>query len=124
MRVFTSLPIGCWQEAAPLASAAEAAGFDALMTVELGHEPFTPLAFAALATARIELTTSVAVAFPRSPTVMASLAWDLNANSNGRFILGLGTQVKGHNERRFGIPWSPPAPRLRDYVGALRAVWH
>lgn len=123
MRVFTTLPSRHWREAGPFASAAETAGFDALMTVELGHEPFTPLAFAALATARIELTTSVAVAFPRSPTVLASQAWDLNANSDGRFVLGLGTQVKGHNERRFGIPWSPPAPRLRDYIGALRALW-
>src|SRR6516225_6283301 len=123
MRVFTALPGRDWREAAPFATAAETAGFDALMTVELGHDPFTPLALAALATARIELTTSVAIAFPRSPTVLASQAWDLNANSNGRFVLGLGTQVKGHNERRFGIPWGPPAPRLHDYVGALRAVW-
>ena len=123
MRVFTALPGRDWREATPFATAAETAGFDALMTVELGHDPFTPLALAALATARIELTTSVAIAFPRSPTVLASQAWDLNANSNGRFVLGLGTQVKGHNERRFGIPWGPPAPRLHDYVGALRAVW-
>jgi len=123
MRVFTTLPSSLWREAGPFAAAAEAAGFDAVMTVELGHDPVTPLAFAALATTRIELTTSVAVAFPRSPTVLASQAWDLNANANGRFVLGLGTQVKGHNERRFGIPWSAPAPRLRDYVGALRAVW-
>ena len=123
MRVFTTLPIRDWREAGPFAAAAETAGFNAVMTVELGHEPFTPLAFAALATTGIELTTSVAVAFPRSPTIMASLAWDLHANSNGRFVLGLGSQVKGHNERRFGVPWSPPAPRLRDYIGALRAVW-
>ena len=93
------------------------------MTVELGHDPFPPLAFAALATRHIALTTSVAVAFPRSPTVIASQAWDLHANSSGRFVLGLGSQVKGHNERRFGIAWSPPAPRLRDYVLALRAIW-
>jgi len=93
------------------------------MTVEVAHDPFTPLALAALATQRIELTPSIAVAFPRSPTVVASQAWDLQANSNGRFVLGLGSQVRGHNERRFGIPWSPPAPRLRDYVRALRAVW-
>ena len=123
MRVFTMLPMRHWREAGPFAAAAEAAGFDAVMTVELGHDAFTPLAFAALATKRIELTPSIAVAFPRSPTVMASQAWDLQANSNGRFVLGLGSQVKGHNERRFGIPWSPPAPRLRDYVRALRAVW-
>ena len=123
MRVFTTLPMRRWREAGPFAAAAEEAGFDALMTVELGHDPFAPLAFAAVATKRVELTTSVAVAFPRSPTVIASQAWDLYSNSNGRFTLGLGSQVKGHNERRFGIPWSPPAPRLRDYIGALRAVW-
>src|ERR1700739_1015309 len=123
MRVFTILSMRRWREAGPFAAAAEVAGFDALMTVELGHDVFTPLAFAALATERIELTPSIAVAFPRSPTVMASQAWDLHANSNGRFVLGLGSQVKGHNERRFGIPWTAPAPRLRDYVRALRAVW-
>jgi probable F420-dependent oxidoreductase len=123
MRVFTTLPMRHWREAGPFAAAAEEAGFDAVMTVELGHEPFSPLAFAGLATERVELTTSVAVAFPRSPTVLASQAWDVHANSNGRFVLGLGSQVKGHNERRFGIAWSPPAPRLRDYIGALRAVW-
>ena len=124
MRVFTLLPMRHWREAGPFAAAAEAAGFDAVMTVEVAHDPFTPLALAALATQRIELTPSIAVAFPRSPTVVASQAWDLQANSNGRFVLGLGSQVRGHNERRFGIPWSPPAPRLRDYVRALRAVWH
>ena len=123
MRVFTMLPMGQWRDAGPFAAAAESAGFDALMTVELGHDVLTPLAFAALATERIELTPSIAVAFPRSPTVLASQAWDLQANSRGRFVLGLGSQVKGHNERRFGIAWSAPAPRLRDYVRALRAVW-
>jgi probable F420-dependent oxidoreductase len=123
MRVFTMLPMSQWRDCAPFAAAAETAGFDAVMTVELGHDVFTPLAFAALATERIELTPSIAVAFPRSPTVIASQAWDLQANSSGRFVLGLGSQVRGHSERRFGIPWSPPAPRLRDYVRALRAVW-
>jgi len=123
MRVFTILPMRQWREAGPFAAAAEDAGFDAVMTAELAHDPFTPLAFAALATERIELTPSIAVAFPRSPTVIASQAWDLQANSNGRFVLGLGSQVRGHNERRFGIAWGPPAPRLRDYVRALRAIW-
>jgi len=123
MRVFSTLPMRHWREAGPAARAAEAAGFDAVMTVELGHDCFTPLAFAALATQRVELTPSIAVAFPRSPTILAQQAWDLHANSGGRFVLGLGSQVRAHNERRFGVPWSPPAPRLRDYVRALRAVW-
>lgn len=123
MRVFTKIPLGDWSQVAPAAQAAEAAGFDALMSVETGYDAMTPLALAAMATKRIELTPSVVVAFPRSPTVLASQAWDLNANSGGRFVLGLGSQVKGHNERRFGIPWTAPAPRMRDYIGALRAVW-
>jgi alkanesulfonate monooxygenase SsuD/methylene tetrahydromethanopterin reductase-like flavin-dependent oxidoreductase (luciferase family) len=123
MRVFTRLPMRDWRETQQAARDAEAAGFDAVMTVELGHDVFAPLAVAALATERVELTPSVAVAFPRSPTVLASQAWDLQANSRGRFVLGLGSQVKGHNERRFGIAWTAPAPRLRDYVLALRALW-
>jgi probable F420-dependent oxidoreductase len=124
MRVYTMIPAGDWRAAGPAAAAAEEAGFDAVMTAEVAHEVFTPLAFAALATRRIELTPSIAVAFPRSPTVTAIHAWDLQAHSRGRFVLGLGSQVKGHNERRFGIPWTPPAPRLKDYVLALRALWH
>src|SRR5487761_2301430 len=123
MRVFTRLPMRNWHETAAASRDAEAAGFDAVMTVELGHDVFAPLAIAAMATERVELTPSVAVAFPRSPTVLASPAWDLHANSRGRFVLGLGSQVKGHNERRFGIPWTAPAPRMRDYVLALRAIW-
>jgi probable F420-dependent oxidoreductase len=123
MRAYTILPQQHWRDIPQAARDAEAAGFDALMTVELGHDPLTPLAVAALETSRVELTPSVVVAFPRSPTTLAQQAWDLHANSNGRFVLGLGSQVKGHNERRFGIPWTPPAPRMRDYVQALRAVW-
>ncbi|HEY1931524.1 MAG TPA: TIGR03617 family F420-dependent LLM class oxidoreductase [Acetobacteraceae bacterium] len=123
MRVFTILPQRHWTDVAAAARDAEAVGFDAVMTVELNHDWYAPLAFAALGTQRVELTPSVAVAFPRSPTVLAQQAWDLHANSGGRCVLGLGSQVKGHNERRFGIAWTPPAPRLRDYVRALRAVW-
>src|ERR1700747_2715519 len=119
MRVYTMLPMRHWREGGPFGAAAETVGFDALMTVELGHDVFTPLAFAALATERIELTPSIAVAFPRSPTVIASQAWDLHANSNGRFVPGLGGQARGHNERRFGIRRSPPAARRRRYVRAL-----
>src|ERR1043165_6257784 len=123
MRVFTLIPMQHWREAGPAARAAEDAGFDAVMTVGLGHDGFTPRAMAALATSRVELTPSIAVAFPRSPTIMAHQAWDLHANSNGRFVLGLGSQVKGHNDRRLGIAWTAPAPRMRDYVLALRALW-
>src|SRR3954469_22484154 len=123
MRVFTRLPMHDWKAAAPAARDGESAGFDSVMTVELGHDVFAPLAIAATATECVELTPSVAVAFPRSPTVLASQAWDLQATSRGRFVLGLGSQVKGHNERRFGIAWTAPAPRMRDYVMALRAVW-
>jgi probable F420-dependent oxidoreductase len=123
MRVYTILPQQHWRDVAAAARDAEAAGFDAVMTVELGHDPLAPLAFAALETNRVELTPSVTVAFPRSPTTLAQQAWDIHANSGGRFVLGLGSQVKGHNERRFGIPWTAPAPRMRDYVQALRAVW-
>lgn len=123
MRIFSRLPMRDWRETEVAAREAEAVGFDAVMTVELGHDVFAPLAVAALATERVALTPSVAVAFPRSPTVLAAQAWDLQANSRGRFVLGLGSQVKGHNERRFGIAWTAPAPRLADYVRALRAIW-
>lgn len=106
-----------------LARAVERLGFDGLWTSETQHDPFLPLALAAEHTSRIHLGTAIAVAFPRSPTVLAHLAWDLAAQSGGRFILGLGTQVKAHIERRFGMKWDPPAPKLRDMILAIRAVW-
>jgi probable F420-dependent oxidoreductase len=102
---------------------AEALGFGALWTAETRHDPFLPLGVAAGATSRLMLGTAIAVAFPRSPMILAHLAWDLQAASEGRFVLGLGTQVKAHNERRFSVPWGPPGPRLREVVGALRAIW-
>jgi probable F420-dependent oxidoreductase len=107
----------------PLAREAEALGFDGLWTVETRHDPFLPLALAAEHTGRVSLGTAIAVAFPRSPTVMAHTAWDLQAASSGRLILGLGTQVKGHLERRFSVKWTAPGPRLREYIGTLRAIW-
>ena len=106
-----------------LARAAEDTGFDALWTSETQHEPFLPLTLAAEHTTRIELGTSIAVAFPRSPTVLAHIAWDLATASRGRFILGLGTQVKAHIERRFGMTWEAPAKKLREMILAMRAVW-
>ena len=106
-----------------IARAAEEIGFDALWTSETQHEPFLPLAIAAEHTSRIELGTSIAVAFPRSPTVLAHIAWDLANASKGRFILGLGTQVKAHIERRFGMTWEAPAKKLREMILAMRAIW-
>jgi probable F420-dependent oxidoreductase len=110
--------------AATAAERAEVLGFDGLWTSETAHDPFLPLVPATLATSRIKLGTAVAIAFPRSPTVVAYAAWDLARASNGRFILGLGTQVRAHIERRFSTQWGAPTERLRDYVGAVRAVWH
>jgi probable F420-dependent oxidoreductase len=105
------------------AKAAEDMGFDALWTAETSHDPFLPLALAAEHTKRIKLGTSIAVAFPRSPMVLAQIAWDLQTQSGGRFILGLGTQVKGHNERRFGVKWEHPGPKLREMIQMLHAIW-
>jgi probable F420-dependent oxidoreductase len=100
-------------------------GFDGILSAETaGHDPFFPLLVAAEHTRRVELATGVAVAFPRSPMVVAQMAWDLQRFSQGRFRLGLGTQVKGHNERRYGTPWTgPPGPRMREYVQCLRAIF-
>jgi len=78
----------------------------------------------AASTERIRLTTAVVIAFPRSPTVTALTAWDIQSLSKGRFVLGLGPQVKGHIERRFGMAWAPPLPRMREYILAVRAVWN
>jgi probable F420-dependent oxidoreductase len=101
----------------------EALGFDCLWSAETQHDPFLPLAAAATVTSRMRLGTSIAVAFPRSPMILAHTAWDLAKASRGRFILGLGSQVKGHNERRFSVKWESPAPRMREVVQALRAIW-
>lgn len=105
------------------ARAVEEAGFAGLWSFETQHEAFLPLAIAATVTNKINLGTSIAVAFPRSPMITAHIAWDLAKASDGRFILGLGSQVKAHNERRFSVKFESPAPKLREYVLALRAIW-
>ncbi len=105
------------------ARTAEAMGFDGARTSETQHDAFLPLILAAEHTTRLTLGTSIAVAFGRSPIVTAHLSWDMAALSQGRFLLGLGTQVKGHIERRYGLTWDSPGPRLRDYILALRAIW-
>lgn len=108
---------------AHVARAAEALGFAGLWTSETRHDPFLPLALAAEHTRTLQLGTSVAIAFARSPMVVAQTAWDLQDFSDGRLLLGLGTQVKAHIERRFSMPWDAPAARLREYIQALRAIW-
>ena len=123
MRVETGLPLGNWRAVAEHARRAEAAGFDGVVSFEIANDPFAPLVLAATATERVRLGTAIAVCFPRSPMVMANIARDLHAETRGRFTLGLGTQVKGHNERRFSVPWTAPLPRLREYILALRAIW-
>jgi probable F420-dependent oxidoreductase len=105
------------------ARAAEDLGFSGLWTNETKHDAFLPLAIAANGTHEIELGTSVAIAFSRSPMETAQTAWDLQGLSDGRFLLGLGTQVKAHITRRFSMPWDSPVARLREYILALRAIW-
>ena len=123
MHINTSLPAHQLNSIADAARQIEAAGFDGVTTQENRHDPFLPLAVAATATTRLNLRTSIAIAFARSPMVAANVAWDLQGASNGRFVLGLGSQVKGHNVRRFSVPWSAPAPRLKEYVQAIRAIF-
>src|SRR6476659_4576796 len=123
MKFDTSLAAAPLADCGAAAQAAEELGFDGLWTSETSHDPFLPLVPAAQHTSRIELGTSIAVAFPRSPMVLAQIAWDLQAHSKGRFILGLGTQIKAHNERRFGVKWEQPGPRLREMIQMIHAIW-
>ena len=122
MKVITG--VGGWPAAvAAQAKQAEADGFDGITCGELAHDSMLAMTVAATATETIGLQTSVTIAFPRSPMVLAMEAWDLQHLSGGRFCMGLGSQVKGHNERRFAGAWSPPAPRMRDYIRMMHAVW-
>ncbi len=108
-----------------LARAAEAAGFAAVWTTETQHNPFLPLPLVAEHTTRLRFGTAVAIGFARSPATLAHVAWDLAAQSGGRFMLGLGTQVKAHVERRFGMAWpESPAAKLRELILAIRAIWN
>ena len=110
-------------KAAASAREAEAAGYDGAWTAETAHDPFLPHVLAAEHTERLELGTSIAVAFARNPMNLANLAWDLQSYSKGRFILGLGSQIKPHITKRFSMDWSHPAPRMREMILAIRAIW-
>ena len=108
---------------ARLSQVAEDVGLDAVLVEETKDDPFQMMALGATTTERIQLGTSVAMAFPRSPTATAMSAWSLAKLSEGRFMLGLGTQVRAHIQRRFGLDWHAPAPWMRDYIGAMWVVW-
>jgi probable F420-dependent oxidoreductase len=101
----------------------EERGYSGIWTAETAHDPFFPLLLASQATERVELGTGIAVAFARTPMTLANIAWDLQAASKGRFILGLGSQIKPHIEKRFSMPWSKPAARMRELILAIRAIW-
>jgi probable F420-dependent oxidoreductase len=98
-------------------------GYDGVFTAETSHDPFLPITLAALETERIELGTGIAVAFARNPMTMATIGNDLQLYTKGRFILGLGSQIKPHIEKRFSMPWSHPADRMREFILAMRAIW-
>jgi probable F420-dependent oxidoreductase len=116
------IPLDIWSVAAD-ARLLEEIGYGGMVVEETKDDPFTLLTLAAQSTEHLRLGTSVTIAFPRSPTVMALSAWTLQKLSRGRFTLGLGTQVRGHITRRYGMSWSPPGPWIREYIQAIRAVW-
>lgn len=109
-----------WADAAETARTVEAAGFSGMMFTETGQTPWMSMAAAAAAAPSLSFMTGIAVAFPVSPMIAASLAWELAGNTGGRFRLGLGSQVKAHVERRYGVEFDPPGPRMRDYLLAVK----
>ncbi|HEX8803523.1 MAG TPA: LLM class F420-dependent oxidoreductase [Acidimicrobiales bacterium] len=115
--------IGGLTDAAEAAARQEGLGYDGVWSAETSHDPFLPLLLAAQSTERVELGTGIAVAFARNPMTLAQTAWDLQAASKGRFVLGLGSQIKPHITRRFSMPWSHPAARMREMIQAIRAIW-
>ena len=114
---------GDLRDAAKAAMTQEEQGYDGLWAAETAHDPFFPLLLASQATQRVELGTGIAVAFARNPMNLAQIAWDMQAASEGRFILGLGSQIKPHITKRFSMPWSHPAARIREMILAISALW-
>ena len=128
MRIDTKLTWPVDRTASPgslsaLARDAEAAGYHGLWSAESAHDPFLPLVAAAQTTSQLELGTAIAVAFARNPMTLAHTAYDLQTLTGGRFLFGLGSQVRAHIERRFDMPWSQPARRMREFIEAMRAIW-
>ncbi len=124
MKIDAQIPLSSLTRIPEVAQGAERVGFDAIWSSETQHDPFLPLALVSEHTEQLRFGTSVAIGFARSPATLAYTAWDLADASNGRFILGLGTQVKPHIERRFGMPWpDSPVGKLRELIQAVRAFW-
>jgi len=123
MKIDAALTTTALMDVPDAARAIEAAGFDGIFSFEGQHDPFFPLLLAAEHTERVRLTPAVAIAFARNPMTVAQQAYDLNLASQGRFALGLGTQIRTHIEKRYSMPWSRPAARMREFVLALRAIW-
>ncbi|MEC9248223.1 MAG: TIGR03617 family F420-dependent LLM class oxidoreductase [Pseudomonadota bacterium] len=123
MRIMTTIDQSNLESSRKASELAENQGYDGICTLENRHDPFLPLAAASIATSNLELSTGVAIAFLRSPMSCAHISWDLNTASQGRFVLGIGPQIKAHNEKRFSVPWSAPVPRMREYVNSLRDIW-
>jgi len=123
MRIYTTAPLEDPRDARTTFPQLERAGYDGAFSFEAKHDPFLPLAVAAEHTTRLQLGTAVAIAFARNPMTLANLGYDLQLLTGGRFLLGLGSQVRPHVERRFSATWSHPAPRMRELVQAIRAIW-
>jgi probable F420-dependent oxidoreductase len=122
MKIDGGIP-GALRGAGQAAATAEEAGYDGAWSAETSHDPFFPLLLAAEHTRQIELGTGIAVAFARNPMNLAQIAWDLQSYSQGRLLLGLGSQIKPHITKRFSMEWSHPAPRMREFILAMRAIW-
>jgi probable F420-dependent oxidoreductase len=123
LQVDASLLVSNPADAGPLARQLEDVGYDGVYTFEGRHDPFLPLAVAAGQSTRLKLATGIAVAFARNPMLLANLGYDLQLMSGGRFMLGLGSQIRAHIEKRFGATWSQPAARMHEMVRAIRAIW-
>ncbi len=124
MKIDYYLPDGRLEAVSRRAARARDIGYDGIFTADSAHEPFLPIVAAAPAAPGLDLGTAIAVAFARSPMVVAQTAWDLASLTRGRFLLGLGTQIKPHVQRRFSMPWGSPAARLAEFIRALRAIWN
>lgn len=123
MQVFTTVPLTELASAGEVFAELERVGYDGAFSYETNHDPFLPLALASTTTRRLRLGTSIAIAFARTPMLLANLAWDLQDVSRGRFTLGLGSQIRPHVTRRYSMPWSRPAARMHELVRGIRAIW-